>query len=231
MSFDHDKGYLVFAAIVCFVLPLFTMIYCYLRVFHKVRSHRKLMLQWRLPNHMHTKENQSMKSETRTAKIVVTVLLVFAGAWTPFVIVHLLHLVIRLPSSVLSVSTLIAGMHSFCNPIIYTAMNRKFRADLYKLFPFLRRVARCCSICCCCCRRPNKVDSFVNEASRTGVGGRSPLTDPAAGELMNFEKVQIFTRTGEVRNENTLGVDLGTKMGSRAHSVNSVEVLDASGIE
>lgn len=227
MSFDHDKGYLLFSAIVCFVVPLFIMVYCYLRVYLKVRNHRKLMQQWRSPNHINSKENQSIKSEMRTAKIVVTVLLVFAGAWTPFVIVHLLQLVINLPSSVLATSTLIAGMHSFCNPIIYTAMNRKFRADLFNLLPFLRRVARCGSLCCCF-RKPNKVDGFVMEASRSGIGGRSPLTDPVAGELMNFEQLEVFTRTGEGRKDKMLGVELGRKAGSRTHSVNSVQVMEAS---
>ncbi|XP_031567832.1 visual pigment-like receptor peropsin [Actinia tenebrosa] len=228
MSFDHDKGYLLFAAIVCFVVPLIIMVYCYLRVFLKVRSHRKLMQQWRSPNHINNKENKSIKSETRTAKIVVTVLFVFAGAWTPFVIVHLLQLVINLPSSLLSISTLIAGMHSFCNPIIYTAMNRKFRADLFNLLPFLRRVAQCYSLCCCCCRRPNKVNGFVMEASRSGIDGRSPLTDPVAGELMNFHQLQIFTTTGEGRKENLLGVKLGKNTETRAHSFNSVQTLEAS---
>lgn len=186
MSFEHDKGYILLTAITCFVLPLITMIYCYLRVFFRVRSHRKLMQQWR--GNQSSKKNRNMSSEMRTAKIVVTVLFVFAGAWTPFVIVHLVELSphIHIPASIFTLVTLFAAMHSFCNPIIYTSMNRKFRADLLELIPVLKKLTRCCSVfCCCCCKKTrNEVNEFALEPSRTGFGDVTSQLDPYAGSIV-----------------------------------------------
>jgi len=195
MSFEHDKGYILLTAITCFVLPLITMIYCYLRVFFRVRSHRKLMQQWR--GNQSSKKNRNMTSETRTAKIVVTVLFVFAGAWAPFVIVHLIELSpnIHMPASVFTLVTLFAAMHSFCNPIIYTSMNRKFRADLIDLIPVLKKFARCCSICCSCCKKTgDEVNEFALEPSRTGFGDVTSQVDTFAGSIV----VVQGERTGKV---------------------------------
>lgn len=184
MSFEHHQGYILLAAITCFGIPLTTMIYCYARVFLRVRSHRQLMQQWQGDNQT-SKKNRSMNSEMRTAKIVVTVLFVFAGAWTPFVIVHLIELspTIHIAASVFTLVTLFAAMHSFCNPIIYTAMNRKFRADLLELCPVLKKLARCCSFCWCK-KTGDEVDEFALEPSRTGFADGTSQIDSHAGSII-----------------------------------------------
>ncbi|EDO46038.1 predicted protein, partial [Nematostella vectensis] len=129
MSFKKDPGYIMFAAVTCFVIPFIIMFYCYLRVFIKLMQRK-----WNRAS-AKNRESHHMRSETRTAKIVFSVLFVFSVAWTPYVIVHLLQASpeITLPTNVTTFVTLFAAMHSFYNPIIYVTMNRKFRSDLYKL--------------------------------------------------------------------------------------------------
>ena len=133
MSFTEDQGYIIVLAVTCFLIPLCVMVYCYFRVFLKVRRHYKQMQRW---GHSRTGE-RNFRRETKTARVVFTVLFVFVACWTPFVFVYVLHAVssIDLSPTVFHSVTLIAGVHSSCNPIIYTVMNATFRNDLLRLCP------------------------------------------------------------------------------------------------
>lgn len=159
MSFTEDRGYILLVAVTCFLIPLFVMFYCYLRVFLKVRFHKKQVQRW--SNSREAERN--FQRETKTARVVFTVLFVFVACWTPFVIVHVLQSVpsMSMSSTVFHCVTLIAGMHSACNPIIYTTMNRSFRNELLQIFPCAR-----CGLFMCCGRR-DLVQPFNMETSLT----------------------------------------------------------------
>lgn len=137
MSFTQDQGYILLVAVACFLIPLLIMFYCYLRVFLKVRFHKKQMQRWNNGREV----ERNFQRETKTARIVFTVLFVFAACWTPFVIVHILQAVTSLEMSriLFSCVTLIAGMHSACNPVIYTTMNKTFRNEMLQICPCVRR--------------------------------------------------------------------------------------------
>lgn len=97
--------------------------------------------------------------ETKTARVVFTVLFVFVGCWTPFVFVYVLQTVssIHISLAVFHCVTLIAGVHSACNPIVYIVMNRTFRNDLLRM---------CSSVRCgifTCCGRNDRIQTFDTE--------------------------------------------------------------------
>lgn len=130
-----NRGYLLLLAVVCFLVPLLTMIYCYTKVFLKVRGHRKRLNSWK-------KNSRGIKSEFKTAKIVFTVLATFVVAWAPYVIVYLLSTNIHettIPPAVFKFCGFLSAAHSMCNPIIYFTMNKAFRRDAISFVPFLER--------------------------------------------------------------------------------------------
>lgn len=155
MSFTEDQGYIIMLAVTCFLIPLCVMFYCYLRVFLKVRLHKKQMERW---GHNRDGERRFMR-ETKTARVVFTVLFVFVGCWTPFVFVYVLHTVssIHISPTVFHCVTLIAGVHSACNPIVYIVMNRTFRNDLLRMCPGVN-----CGIFTCCGRH-DRIQPFDTE--------------------------------------------------------------------
>ena len=163
ISTDKHIGYVMLTAVTCFAIPLATMFFCYLRVFLKVRHHRKQLQMWQ-------NRDTNIKSEAKTAKIVFTVLFAFVVMWAPFVIVTIIQASVpTIPPQVFVFFNLTAGAHSACNPVIYATMNRKFRGDMLQVVPCLAWVAGCC---CSVCRR-----SAVNqvEPSRATREGDVPI--------------------------------------------------------
>lgn len=162
ISFTEGRGYILLVIFTCFLIPLFVMFYCYLRIFLKVRSHKKQIRQRWSHN---TDALRNFKRETKTTRVVFTVLFVFIVCWTPFVMVHLLQSfpTINMSHIVFTCVTLVAGLHSICNPIIYTAMNRTFRNEL-------RHVCTCalCGHVTCCAGnnlvRPINIETSVTRS-------------------------------------------------------------------
>ncbi|KAL9963827.1 hypothetical protein ACROYT_G027376 [Oculina patagonica] len=144
ISFTKGRGYILLVIITCFLIPLFVMFYCYLRIFLKVRFHKKQLQRWNLNN---SDAQRNFERETKTAQVVFTVLFVFIVCWSPFVVVHLLESfpTISLSRTVFHAVTLVAGVHSLCNPIIYTTMNKRFRNELRHVCP----CGRCGHVTCC----------------------------------------------------------------------------------
>ena len=131
----ESGSYLLMQSMVCFMIPLAIMMYCYAKIFLKVRGHRKTMIN-------SCKRNScNINTELKTAKVVFIVLTVFILAWAPFVIVYLLSSNVQganIPPAVFQFCGFLAGAHSMCNPIIYFTMNRNFRRDAINCVPFLK---------------------------------------------------------------------------------------------
>ena len=118
-------SYMLLLFFIGFLLPLVTMIYCYLKIYLKVRRHRRQLHIWS------NCENR-MKAEMKTSKVVFTVLFVFLVCWIPFVTVYVLSSNVdsgKISSVVYLVSGCLAAAHSAVNPIIYFALNKTFRRE------------------------------------------------------------------------------------------------------
>ena len=130
-----DPSYLLTLAILFFIIPLVTMIFCYVSVFVKVRRHKQMIAR------SLQERNCSFLREFKTTKIVFTVLAVFVALWTPYVVVYMASTKTgSIPPGVFKVCGILAAMHSMCNPIIYFTMNKNFRRTAINL---LRKVFSC----------------------------------------------------------------------------------------
>lgn len=130
-----SQGYLLLLLVVCFLVPLATMTYCYIKVFLKVRRQRIQLQSWNTTN-------SNMKTEFKTAKIVFAVLATFIICWAPFVILYVLSTSEEgknISQAFFMLSGCLAAAQSVCNPIIYVMMNKTFRVDLIELLPCLRK--------------------------------------------------------------------------------------------
>ena len=177
-----------------------------LTLFWQVRSHGRRVRKWSVRGT--SQEEKNIRSETRTAKIVFTVLSLFGICWLPFVIVHLVHVSpnISIPPGVFMFVTFVAACHSACNPIIYITMNRKFRGEFLNMCPLFRKISR---FCCCFRKGPlkcsrcgvdNKVGKFDLELSENSYQ-KSPITSPDSAAIESFasgDRYDLSSRHSDV---------------------------------
>ena len=125
-----DGRFLLFLGIVCFIIPLSTMVFCYVNVFLKVHQHKKMIVQ--------SQTDCGFKKEFKTTKIVFTVLTTFIVLWAPYSIIYVLSSnsdeLDTIPPGVFKFCGFLTAMHSMCNPIIYFTMTKVFRKTAIKLF-------------------------------------------------------------------------------------------------
>ena len=131
-----DGRFLLFLAVVCFVIPLLTMVFCYVNVFLKVHRHKKMIIQ--------SRGDCRFNTEFKTTKIVFTVLAIFIILWTPYTVVYVWSSnsdkMDTIPPSVFKFCGFLTAMHSMCNSIIYFTMTKSFRKIAIKV---LRRIFSC----------------------------------------------------------------------------------------
>ena len=122
------KGRIVFVAIMGFTLPLFFIIFAYLRVFCVVRK---------VP-----KEIISRRENRRVSQTVCLIIMAFLICWTPFFIVSLLGqycqscgVYIQKHQWIRSLVKWLHYLNSCCNPFIYCIFNAHYK----EAFKFLIR--------------------------------------------------------------------------------------------
>lgn len=115
--------FLLLLAVVCFVIPLSTMVFCYVNVFLKVHRHKQVITQ--------TRGDCSFKAEFKTTKIVFTVLATFIVLWAPFTVLYVSSsnsdVADGIPPGAFKFCGFLTAVHSMCNPIIYFTMTKSFR--------------------------------------------------------------------------------------------------------
>ena len=169
-----DGRFLLFLGIVCFVVPLSTMVFCYVNIFLKVQRHKQMIAQ--------SQTDCRFKTEVKATKIVFTVLAAFIILWAPFAFVYMSSsnsdVMDSIPASVFKVSEFLTAMHSMCNPIIYFTMIKTFRKTAKKL---LRKIFLCIrpaneepevttdSLGCDCEKQCSSTKSVTPQANRIKV--------------------------------------------------------------
>ena len=144
-SFTDAKGFVALLLVSCFVVPVSTMLFCYIRVFVVLRRHQKQLSKWKNQSMTTNKKAQAknMQREGRATLIVFIILSVFCLCWVPYVVITFIKL-IKPTAQLSSGAYLFAGWsttaHAAANPIIYIIWNKKFRIEVARLLPF----ARCC---------------------------------------------------------------------------------------
>ena len=144
-SFTEEKGFVVLLILSCFLVPVITMLFCYISVFVVLRKHHKQLNKWKQTPMTGSKKAQakSMQREGRATLIVFIILSIFCLCWVPYVVINAVRLV--KPNAVISSGAYLFASwsttaHAAANPIVYIIWNKKFRIQVAKILPF----ARCC---------------------------------------------------------------------------------------
>ena len=123
-----DSDFMIFVAIVSFVIPVSTMVFCYVNVFLKVHRHKQMLRKTGI---------RRFNAEIKTTKIVFTVLAVFIAFWAPYYVIYSWSLNSNnkdiIPTGVFKFFQFLTAAHSCCNPIIYFTMVENFRKTSIKL--------------------------------------------------------------------------------------------------
>ena len=132
----QNGHFMLLLAVVCFAIPLTTMVFCYVSIFLKVQRHKQTITQ--------TLGECSFKAEFKTTKIVITVLATFIVLWAPYTILYVSSsnsdVADNIPPGAFKFCGFLTAMHSMCNPIIYFTMTKSFRNIAINL---LRKIIPC----------------------------------------------------------------------------------------
>ena len=125
------------AAIVCGVLPIGIMIYLYSKLVYKL---------WFRPTTTSTMAQQNkLRYCKKSARLVVTVSVIFTICWIPNVVVYLFSSFSKqqLYSAAHTTSIVLVTLNSAINPVLYSWQSERFRKHILALFSFPCTHQRC----------------------------------------------------------------------------------------
>jgi hypothetical protein len=119
------------ALVFCFVLPFTIIIYCYYKIFKKIREHKK--------NIAPSSNSNSLGTSVQEIKVTWTVFAVLLGyflTWIPVLLIKLMSNLFHslyIPRQVHMVVIFSGSSSCAINPIIYGVMNPAFRQEYKKI--------------------------------------------------------------------------------------------------
>ncbi|CAL1528992.1 unnamed protein product [Lymnaea stagnalis] len=142
---EYFRSYILCLYVFGFAFPLAAILYCYYYIYRAVAQHEKEMGQMAKKLNAEIRQGQSAKkSEIKTARIAMTIIVTFLLSWTPYATVALIaqfgpaELVTPYVSELPVMFAKASAMH---NPLIYALSHPRFREAVDKRFPWL--------LCCC----------------------------------------------------------------------------------
>ncbi|XP_020603387.1 pyroglutamylated RFamide peptide receptor-like [Orbicella faveolata] len=123
-------------AIVYVVLPITVMIYLYSKLVYKL---------WFRPTTTSTMAQQKkLHFCKKTARLVVTVSVIYSICWIPNIVVYVFSSFSRQPlySAVHTTSIVLVTLNSAINPVLYSWQSDRFRKHILALFPCTRQRCR-----------------------------------------------------------------------------------------
>ena len=126
-----------FAATVFCVLPITIMIYLYSKLVYKL---------WFRPTTTSTMAQQNqLRFCKKTARLVVTVSVIFSICWIPNAVVYVFSSFSKQPlySAVHTTSIIWVTLNSAINPVLYSWQSERFRKNMQALLPFHCARQRC----------------------------------------------------------------------------------------
>ena len=137
-SLGNSRVFLHCVYTIFIVVPTCVIVFCYYRVFKKIRDHNA-----QIANSNANRENneialRSFARESRVTKMLFVTLIGFELCWTPLYILELAELFHKdfdAPRAVFVMTTFTVGFSSSINPMIYAVMTKDFR-DTFKRLLF-----------------------------------------------------------------------------------------------
>ncbi|XP_064863969.1 melanopsin-A-like [Oncorhynchus nerka] len=135
------RSYTMLLFIFVFFIPLFIIIYCYICIFIAVRSATRAVCKINEGTRDSVKSMHKMKTEWKTAKIALIVILLYVISWAPYSCVALTAFAggyaDMLTPYMNSVPAAIAKASAIHNPIIYAITHPKYRLAISRYIPFM----------------------------------------------------------------------------------------------
>jgi len=121
-----------------FVLPLSVIIYCYYRIYSFIRTQQPLSENVSI-------RNTRRKHQIKLVRMIAMAIAAFVLSWSPYCFVSIIATIRgtnMLTPGEAEIPDLLAKASVIYNPIVYTAMNDKFRASLPHVIPCYRYCSR-----------------------------------------------------------------------------------------
>ncbi|CAB1311869.1 unnamed protein product [Coregonus sp. 'balchen'] len=134
------RSYTMLLFIFVFFIPLFIIIYCYICIFIAVRGATRAVRKINEGTRDSVKSMHKMRSEWKTAKIALIVILLYVISWAPYSCVALTAFAgyaDMLTPYMNSVPAAIAKASAIHNPIIYAITHPKYRLAISRYIPFM----------------------------------------------------------------------------------------------
>ena len=137
-----DKSYIACLFFFCYILPIGVMLFSFISIKREIRRMQGRVSNMTGPQAEATME--SIRAEKKHTRLAVVMCLAFLISWTPYAVIsfwssYFQH-VSKTPTSLGTISAVLAKMSAFANPIIYSFLHPKFRRSLKVLFLGNRRV-------------------------------------------------------------------------------------------
>ncbi|XP_017333830.1 opsin 6, group member a [Ictalurus punctatus] len=126
------KSYIITILILCFFVPVFIMLFCYVSIINTVKRGNAMSADGDLTD-------RQRKIERDVTIVSVVVCTAFVLAWSPYAVVSIWSACgFHVPSLTSIFTRLFAKSASFYNPLIYFGLSYKFRKDVAGLMPCTR---------------------------------------------------------------------------------------------
>ncbi|KAM9559290.1 melanopsin-A-like [Salvelinus alpinus] len=180
------RSYTMLLFIFVFFIPLFIIIYCYICIFIAVRSATRAVCKINEGTRDSVKSMHKMRTEWKTAKIALIVILLYVISWAPYSCVALTAFAgyaDMLTPYMNSVPAAIAKASAIHNPIIYAITHPKYRLAISRYIPFMGVLLcvptrdRYSSSSFMSSTRRSTLTSTTSDPGKTGKPRQSSLSD------------------------------------------------------
>ncbi|XP_013409489.1 rhodopsin, GQ-coupled-like [Lingula anatina] len=120
-----------------FICPLSVIVVCYIWIFAHVHNNSHAMKTYRMSSQ---RKKRISRSELKIVKMILVVLMIYIGAWTPYAVVSLMGIfgkANQLDRVTSTIPAMVAKASAIYNPLVYIHYHRRFRGELRRrgIFP------------------------------------------------------------------------------------------------
>ena len=212
------KIYFTFLATYILVIPTIIISYCYINVVRAVWRHDQGVITDKDGNSIRRerKSKSIPKAKIRTIKMTLCIICLFIVCWTPYFVVHLIHIwseyTYHIPERVYVFAETIALLNSAINPILYGCFNIKIKSGLMEVFcPHKVRKKRSIKLQC-------MMSEYLSEARTPSIrNGTKPNKFDFETNMRKLSLASQFSQTSQkqyghhyIRKQNSMKTYLQT---------------------
>ncbi|KAK7602962.1 hypothetical protein V9T40_002961 [Parthenolecanium corni] len=138
-----SKSYILVYSVFAYFTPLFTIVWAYYHIVHKVFEHEQAMRDQAKKMNVTSlrADDDGSRAELKIAKVSLMVIALWFLAWTPYLIINYAGIFELWPLSPLGtvLPAVFSKANAVYNPIVYAISHPKYRAALDEKFPCFKK--------------------------------------------------------------------------------------------